>query len=495
MTLRDLFDGNGAEIPPATKRSRGKGWPTADAAADYWLSRIRQEHDPTWKLVATFTYSPTFRVLRFEPADRGPDRLKELRPIHGGDDGRWRSGDPPSPLPLYGAVGLADEAAPVYVTEGEAKVDRLRELGLCAVSASHGAKSAAKSDWSPLAGRTVYLLGDYDEPGKRYAADVAAILHGLNPPAAVRVVELPGLPEHGDIVDLVDSQREDAKDDQAIAHYVEDLAAAAPEWEPPALTATPECDSLTEADAKAIVTRAANSWRTTTQGWAETALIVREFFDRDCPRVLPVAYLAAALDLSRSFVYRLLDAGRAIWQLQASGEVQRLRLSQHAVEALRPLVDQPGELRAAVQDAASAAEHEGKRVRRRHVVAAVRRRLLEAAPTIVDTDGGGTVHIVDTHAATWWPTFVRCLDATRAVPDVPADVLSLLEQAHKLALFKNAPLLNVGDESSLVGGKSSPGLWEAGVSGRDSARGPPGSAVSRPGGGPAGTVSPGEGAP
>ena len=38
----------------------------------------------------------------------------------------------------------------------------------------------AKADWSPLAGRRVLIWPDADEPGAKYAGDVARILHGLD---------------------------------------------------------------------------------------------------------------------------------------------------------------------------------------------------------------------------------------------------------------------------------------------------------------------------
>lgn len=50
-----------------------------------------------------------------------------------------------------------------------------------------------------LRGHTVVILPDNDEPGRKHVAAVAADLLGLV--ASVRIVELPGLPEKGDVTE------------------------------------------------------------------------------------------------------------------------------------------------------------------------------------------------------------------------------------------------------------------------------------------------------
>lgn len=58
---------------------------------------------------------------------------------------------------------------------------------------------------------------------EKYAETVAAILTGLTPPAVVKVVQLPELPEHGDIVDWIDSHG-DAVEPDELSRQVETLA-------------------------------------------------------------------------------------------------------------------------------------------------------------------------------------------------------------------------------------------------------------------------------
>jgi hypothetical protein len=61
---------------------------------------------------------------------------------------------------------------------------------------------------------------------------VASILGRLNSPATLRIVELPGLPEGGDIVDWIETRRDTPKD--AKRAEVERLAEGAPPWKLPA---------------------------------------------------------------------------------------------------------------------------------------------------------------------------------------------------------------------------------------------------------------------
>jgi hypothetical protein len=169
-----------------------------------------------------------------------PDGDKTYRPIHPSGEG-WSIGDPPGPLPLYRLADL-DGQERVYIVEGEKCCDAAAGIGLTATTSAHGAKSPSKTDWRPLAGRDVTILSDNDAAGRRYAAEVAAILTRLDPPATVRIVELPGLPEGGDIVDFLEARDAQAPGD--LRREIEALADAAPPWTPatdnPARTAPPQ---------------------------------------------------------------------------------------------------------------------------------------------------------------------------------------------------------------------------------------------------------------
>ena len=114
---------------------------------------------------------------------------------------------------------------------------RIRAIGVLATTSAHGAQSASKTDWTPLAGRHVHIHPDANDAGEAYAADSAAILTSLSPPATVKIVRLPGLePGSGDdAVEWIAARRDDGKDDDAIRAEVEALGATTVTQGTPAL--------------------------------------------------------------------------------------------------------------------------------------------------------------------------------------------------------------------------------------------------------------------
>ena len=91
----------------------------------------------------------------------------------------------------------------VFIVEGEKDADNLAKHGFVATTNIGGA-----GNWKPalnqhFAGKTVYILPDNDEPGAKHAVDVAQHLTGIA--ASVRIVNLPGLPEKGDVSDWIEA--------------------------------------------------------------------------------------------------------------------------------------------------------------------------------------------------------------------------------------------------------------------------------------------------
>ncbi len=107
--------------------------------------------------------------------------------------------------------------------EGEKAADAARSIGLVATTSAHGSASPEQTDWSDLAGKEVVLLPDNDPPGRKYADEVASILAKLTPAPQVKIVELPGLPEKGDIVEWIAAQG-DAIEPAELRRQLESLA-------------------------------------------------------------------------------------------------------------------------------------------------------------------------------------------------------------------------------------------------------------------------------
>jgi hypothetical protein len=88
---------------------------------------------------------------------------------------------------------------PVFVVEGEKDVETLRGLELLATTNAMGAGKWRKEYGDALRDRHVIVLPDNDEAGRNHAKTVAKMLAGVA--ASVTVVELPGLPDKGDVTD------------------------------------------------------------------------------------------------------------------------------------------------------------------------------------------------------------------------------------------------------------------------------------------------------
>ncbi len=240
LTLRDLMTVEDA--PPLSHRSGPKAlarskdgttYPTAKAAVES-LEQRRGPRSAAWAY-RDAGGEPVAVVIRWDL----PDGKKDIRPVSLHEDG-WRAAGMPAPRPLYRLPELAGKSR-VYVVEGERCVDATRSLGLTATTSAHGAKSAAQTDWSPLAGRDVVVLPDAGEAGEKYADDVAKLLQALTPPAEVRIIRLAdwkhwpaGCPIGGDICDWIEAHG-DAAEPADLRRQIEAMLVAAP---------TPKCDSV-----------------------------------------------------------------------------------------------------------------------------------------------------------------------------------------------------------------------------------------------------------
>jgi hypothetical protein len=116
---------------------------------------------------------------------------------------------PPKPWPLYNRTRLRS-AEVVVVVEGEKCVHALTAVlpdGFAATTSAGGAKNPDKADWSPLAGKRVYLWPDRDAAGLAYVQTVEELLGRLTPPPALFRLDpdAVGLTEDGeDVVDFLD---------------------------------------------------------------------------------------------------------------------------------------------------------------------------------------------------------------------------------------------------------------------------------------------------
>ena len=188
------------------------------------------ELPPQGRIVATYDYQDEDRrllrqVVRFAPKD-----FRQRRPSGNGDrPWIWNVDgvrDVPYRLP---ELLEADPSETVYIVEGEKDVDRLRQNGLVATTNPMGAKKWREEHSEFLGGRRAAVIADNDHDGREQVQLVAQSLSGKA--LSVKAVELPGLPDHGDVSDWLDSGHTVAE--------LRELVDAAPLWSPPEDTPEP----------------------------------------------------------------------------------------------------------------------------------------------------------------------------------------------------------------------------------------------------------------
>ena len=105
----------------------------------------------------------------------------------------------PLPYNLPAIMQHADQ--PVFIVEGEKCADALIEAGLVATTNHGGSGKWLDTHSAHLAGRSVVVLPDNDHAGRTHADKVVASLWGKA--ERIKRVDLPGLPEKGDVADFL----------------------------------------------------------------------------------------------------------------------------------------------------------------------------------------------------------------------------------------------------------------------------------------------------
>jgi hypothetical protein len=214
LSLSEIAKQLGGEVSGGSALCPGPGHSVADRSLSVMLSSTA----PDGFVVKTFTADDInlcrdhvrvrLGLAPFQPKDKqqktrqfdfrdpatGEARYAKIR--HDNADGTKKIYFKPtkrggSPALLYGGERLAKTVpdAPIWIVEGENKVDRLVELGAVAVSQDAGAKSRWLADHAkPLRGRRIILWPDSDQAGEGYIYNAAAIIRDDDRNADIRVV-------------------------------------------------------------------------------------------------------------------------------------------------------------------------------------------------------------------------------------------------------------------------------------------------------------------
>lgn len=155
------------------------------------------------KIVATYDYRDESGELLMQVVRMEPKTFRQRRPDPTARDGWAWSVKDVRVVPYRLPELLAAPEAVVYLVEGEKDADRLASVGLVATTNAGGAGKWTQSHSQFLRGRRVVILPDNDEPGRAHAQKVMKALKGVA--TDVRTVTLPGLPEKGDVSNLLDA--------------------------------------------------------------------------------------------------------------------------------------------------------------------------------------------------------------------------------------------------------------------------------------------------
>jgi len=191
-------------FPEAVKQLAGK---VGISKSQRKISKIYDYLDAEGRLV--------FQVCRYEPkgfSQRRPDPNSK---------GRWIYDLKGVQLIPYNLPELI-KSSYVIITEGEKDCQTLKGQGLVASTCPMGAGKWKEEYNQYFQNKRCYIIPDNDAVGKSHAQMVANSLKGVA--ESIKVIDLPGLPEKGDVSDWLNS-----------GHTKEELVSllkSAPEWKP-----------------------------------------------------------------------------------------------------------------------------------------------------------------------------------------------------------------------------------------------------------------------
>lgn len=181
------------------------------------------------RIVAVYDYFDAHGALVSQTVRYDPKDFRQRRPDPA-NHGEWfwnLNGIEPVPYHLPQVLEAVQREETIYVCEGEKDADNLQSLGLTATCNPMGAGKWRKSYSEQLRRAAVAIVSDNDKAGRQHAARVAMALHGIA--VSVKVIELPGLPEKGDISDWLQAG--------GTREQLEALGQGTPPWQPTAASA------------------------------------------------------------------------------------------------------------------------------------------------------------------------------------------------------------------------------------------------------------------
>ena len=153
--------------------------------------------------IAAYDYRDAENTLLYQAVRYFPKTFRQRKP-QAGSGNRWTWNIDGCPRVLYRLPDLlaADPTRLRFILEGEKDVDRAWAAGLVATTNVMGAGKWRDEYAEYFRGLRVVIVADNDQPGADHVRDIARSLMGIA--AEIRILELPGIDEHGDLSDWFD---------------------------------------------------------------------------------------------------------------------------------------------------------------------------------------------------------------------------------------------------------------------------------------------------
>jgi putative DNA primase/helicase len=154
----------------------------------------------------------------------------------------WNTdGAPVVPYRLPGVINAVAAEHFILIVEGEAKADLLHSWNVPATCCGGGAGKWRTEHSEFLRGAHVVLMPDNDEAGRKHAEAAAASLQDIA--ASIRMLDLPGLPPKGDVIDW-------ARSGGTVERLHGLIESEAKPWTPTAEPHKPAGDDASDVDAE-----------------------------------------------------------------------------------------------------------------------------------------------------------------------------------------------------------------------------------------------------
>jgi DNA primase len=176
----------------------GIGFPQAKERVFDLVGRPRVPWEDR-NIEATYDYVDSSGKLLYQVVRRYGKQFKQRRP-----DGQgawiWSLGGMPR-VPFHLPKILASDF--VAIVEGEKDVLTLERIGMVATCNSEGAGKFKPELAVYFTGKQVAIFPDNDKPGRDHALKLSELLAPVA--KSLKLVELPGLPEKGDVTDFINA--------------------------------------------------------------------------------------------------------------------------------------------------------------------------------------------------------------------------------------------------------------------------------------------------